>query len=134
MSASNIDTLLDLWAASLFKHHDEPPFADHADLYNTIDAIPHGDVRWETFTTHYSGDKPDGEVPSWMEAEYDVWFRDPRTVVRNMLANPDFNGEMDHAPFREFRDEGKRHFHDFMSGDWAWQQAVHPAGPTSDCR
>jgi hypothetical protein len=124
MSARDINILLDLWAASLFMHGDQPPFADHTDLYNTIDAIPHGDVRWENFTTCYNGEKPDGEVPPWMETEYEVWFRDPRTIVQNMLANPDFSGEMDYSPFREFRDHGERHFQDFMSGDWAWQQAV----------
>jgi hypothetical protein len=59
-----------------------------------------------------------------MEAKYEVWFRDPLLVVRNMLANPDFDGEIDYAPFKEFNDDGKRGFQDFISGDWAWRQAV----------
>jgi len=124
MSAGDINTLLDLWAASLFKHHDHPPFADHDDLYTMIDLIPHGDVAWDCFTTSYQGDKPATDVPAWMNAEYDVWFRDPRTVVRNMLANPGFDGEIDYAPLRDFDASDKRQFQDFMSGDWAWKQAV----------
>jgi hypothetical protein len=32
MSASDIDTLLDLWASSLLKYNDHPLFADHNDL------------------------------------------------------------------------------------------------------
>ncbi|KAL6307402.1 hypothetical protein BKA93DRAFT_727757, partial [Sparassis latifolia] len=38
MSAGNIDTILQLWAASLLQHHDDPPFANCKDLYNTIDS------------------------------------------------------------------------------------------------
>jgi hypothetical protein len=44
-----------------------------------------------------------------------------------MLANPDFNNEMDFAPYQEFDIDDEQQFEDFMSGDWAWQQAVsHP--------
>jgi hypothetical protein len=124
MSADHIDTLLDLWAASLFKHDDHPPFANHKDLYSTIDATPRGDVPWQSFSVSFTGAIPDGEVPPWMNANYDVWFRDPRTVIQNMVGNPDFDGEIDYAPIRQFEANGERRFKDFMSGDWAWKQAV----------
>jgi len=124
MSAGNIDVLLDLWAASLFKHHDTPPFANHSDLYDTIDATPLSDVPWDSFSMSYNGPLPESNVPSWMTAEFDIWFRDPRTVVRNMLSNPDFNGEFDEAPRYEFNMNGKREYQDFMLADWAWKQAV----------
>jgi hypothetical protein len=128
MSAPNINTLLDLWATSLLKHDDHPPFADHKDLYNTIDNIPIGGVNWQTFGVQYSGDKPaEPDVPPWMNERFDVWYCDPREVVRNILANPDYANEFDYRPFREFSvDKNERRFQDFMSANWAWHQAVRP--------
>ncbi|KAL6299566.1 hypothetical protein BKA93DRAFT_742140 [Sparassis latifolia] len=122
MSARNINILLDLWAASLMKHGKNPPFANAKDLYQTIDAIPHGDVPWQSSKMRYRGPLPDNDVPPWMVAEYEVLFRDPHEIAKNMLANPDFNDEIDYSPFREFYN-GERHLKDFMSGDWAWRQA-----------
>lgn len=58
-----------------------------------------------------------------MDAEYDVWFRDPRNLLHNLIANPDFQDEFDYAPYHEYVD-GQHIFEDFMSGDWAWTQAV----------
>jgi hypothetical protein len=124
MSAGDIDILLDLWAASLLKHNDHLLFADHNDLYNTIDSIQVGEVPWQSFTTQYNGPRPESHVPSWMSANCEVWFQDPHAVIVNMLANPDFNGEMDFAPYKEFDDNDDRQFCNFMSSDWAWQQAV----------
>jgi len=74
MSASHIDALLDLWAATLEKHNDHPPFANHRDLYQTIDSIPLGDVPWQSFAVKFCGDKPDVNVPPWMNGSYDVWY------------------------------------------------------------
>ncbi|KAG1865640.1 hypothetical protein C8R48DRAFT_772635 [Suillus tomentosus] len=124
MSASHIDTLLDLWAATLAKHDDHPPFANHRDLYQTIDSIPLGDVPWQNFAVKFCGDKPDVDIPPWMNGSYDVWFRDPREVVRNMLANPMYADEMDYQPYREYASAtDERQWKDFMSADWAWDQA-----------
>jgi hypothetical protein len=123
MPADDIDTLLDLWASKDLKHDDCPPFADHDDMYGTIDAIPHGDVAWECFSASYQGEKPE-DAPAWMDATFEVWFRDPQTVVNNMLGNPDFRDQFDYSPFREYDGADMRQFENFMSGDWAWQQAV----------
>lgn len=126
MSAGHIDTLLTLWAASLACHRDTPPFRLHADLYNTIDASPLGDVAWESFSLKYNGPLPRrGDVPSWMNSEFDVWFWDPQLLVKNLLSNPDFKNEFDYAPYHEYDKEGNHRFQDFMSGDWASKQAVH---------
>jgi hypothetical protein len=70
------------------KHNDHPPLANHQDLYRTIDSIPLGDVPWQNFAVKLCGDKADVDVPTWMNHSYDVWYRDPPDVVRNMLANP----------------------------------------------
>lgn len=124
MSASNIDTLLNLWAATLAVHNDSPPFSNHTDLYSTIDASPLGDVAWENFSLTYNGVTPADNVPSWMSSEYDVWFRDPLKLVQNLLSNPDFDNEFDYAPLQEYDLDGKHRFQNLMSGDWAWKQAV----------
>ncbi|KIK35056.1 hypothetical protein CY34DRAFT_17283 [Suillus luteus UH-Slu-Lm8-n1] len=79
---AQINRLLDLWASTLIKHNDRPPFTDHRDLYKTINNIPVGDVKWESFSAHYTGKRPD-IPPPWMDQT----------------------------------------FNDFMSGDWAWDQA-----------
>jgi hypothetical protein len=126
MPATQIDALFKLWAASLLKYGDSGPFEDHKDLYNTIDSIPLGDVAWETFDMSYCGERPQHDVPEWMDAKYHVWFRDPRTIVRNLISNPDFDGEFDYAPFQEYDRSRNHRFCDFMSGDWAWKQAVGP--------
>lgn len=124
MSASDIDCLLKLWGASLAAHGEAPPFRNHKDLYSTIDSIPLGDVAWESFSLRYNGTQPDDEVPRWMDANYDVWFRNPRTLIHNILSNPDFNGGFDFTPYQEYDSNGIRRYHDLMSANWAWRQAV----------
>ena len=41
-----------------------------------------------------------------------------------MLSNPDFDGEFDYSPYRDFLEEDERRYEHLMSGDWAWAQAV----------
>jgi Plavaka transposase len=124
MSAPNINTLLDLWAATLVKHDDTPPFANTSDLYNTIDSIPLGDVPWQSFAVKYNEEFPDHVVPQWMTAEYEVWFRDPHLVIKNMIGNPDYKDGFDTTPVQVFDGNGDRKYENFMSGDWAWEEAV----------
>jgi hypothetical protein len=125
MSAGDINKILYLWGITLAVHHDNLPFADYRDLYNTIDATPLGDVAWENFSLKYNGNKPTGECPLWMEQSYEVWFQDPHTVAKNMLTNPDFKNGIDYTPYCEFQEKDEqRRYKDFMSADWAWQQAV----------
>jgi len=124
MSAGQIDTLLDLWTATLIKHDDSSPFASHRNLYDTIDSTPLGDIAWESFSMSYNGVKPADNAPPWMNAAYDVWFRDPRLLIHNMLANPDFDGSTEYVPYRDYNDNDQRYFKNFFSGDWAWNQAV----------
>ncbi|KAG2134177.1 uncharacterized protein EDB93DRAFT_1242713 [Suillus bovinus] len=108
---------------TLTVHNDNPPFADHRDLYKTIDATPLGDVAWQSFSLQYNGDKPAGQCPLWMEQSHKVWFQDPHTVIKNMLANPDFKNSIDYVPYWEFEEKSEQCcYKDFMSGDWSWQQ------------
>ncbi|OSC97902.1 hypothetical protein PYCCODRAFT_1376275, partial [Trametes coccinea BRFM310] len=124
MSEKNISTLMYLWAADIIRHGGQgPPFADHADMYATIDAIAVGDVPWQGLRVSYRGPRPDQDVPSWMEEAHEVWYRDPRQIALRMLANPDFDGEFDYAPYREYTRDGDRRYCNYMSGNWAWRQA-----------
>jgi Plavaka transposase len=124
MSAGHIDKLLRLWAASLALHNDDPPFHSHVGLYETIDATMLGDVKWTSFSTRYDGNLPAGEVPPWMKATYDIWYCDPRVMIKNLLSSPDFKNEFDYSPVQEYDADGNHRFHNFMTGNWAWHQAV----------
>lgn len=124
MSGSNINFLLNLWAASLAPHDDTPPFKNHSEMYNTIDSTPLGDVPWESFSLKYNAELCEDKLLLWMKDEHETWFRDPRDLVKNLLANPDFAGEFDYSPLQEYDNDGNHRFQNFMSGDWAWQEAV----------
>ncbi|KAG2113347.1 hypothetical protein BD769DRAFT_1630072 [Suillus cothurnatus] len=78
MSAKQIDTLLNLWAATLIKHNNAPPFANHKDMYATIDAIPLGDVPWKMFSMY------------------------PPQIVCDMLANPAFDRGIEYSPYCDY--------------------------------
>lgn len=127
MPAQHINDLMDIWSASMLPHGGEAPFATARDMYETIDTSKVGDVPWESFKLKYEGIKPAEEVPSWMDDEYEVWYRDPREIVHNILANTSFEGSVNSTPYQPFNNDGERQYDNFMSGDWAWRQAV------SDC-
>ncbi|KAH9162301.1 hypothetical protein EDB89DRAFT_2079825 [Lactarius sanguifluus] len=97
-------------------------FDSRDSLYATIDATPFGDAVWQGFSLSYNGPRPD-DTPEWMTTTYDVWHRDARQLLHNMLANPDFDDEFDYVPFHEFDAQKRRRWRDFMSGDWAWKEA-----------
>ena len=126
MSAGDIDSLCALWSATLARHGESPPFKNHRTLYHTIDSTTVGFLNaapWNSFTVTYQGPKPEGEYPSWMDKEYQIWYRNPDTLICNLIANPSFADEFDYVPYHEYH-YGKHHFCDFMSGDWAWKQVV----------
>ena len=129
MPSSHISDLMQIWATTL-SNNEDPPFANKDDLYDTIDSTHLGDIPWQSFTLSYNGDTQsaanDGPVAPWKAASYDVWYRDPRQVLKSQLLNHDFAKEMDFAP-KEIRDAktGCRRFQNFMSGCWAWRTAVH---------
>ena len=124
MPEHQIDDLLQIWARTLPLEADTL-FTSARDLYSTLDAIHLAEVRWQSFSLSY---KPqDGEDISapWKSKEYDVWFRDPREVLKGQLSNRDFENEMDFAPKMVIdREKRTRRYQDFMSGEWAWEQAV----------
>ncbi|KAJ7674002.1 hypothetical protein DFH06DRAFT_1445580 [Mycena polygramma] len=76
-----------------------------------------------SFTVTYNKPIVAGDVTPWKTQEYVVHFRDPRKVLHQQLANPDFKAEMDFAPKQVFGEGDSREYQDFMSGNWAWRQA-----------
>ena len=63
-----------------------PPIVNHQDLYRQIDAIELGDVRWENARLKYDGPSPQTtRPPEWKTLEYDVWYRNPRDVIKRLL-------------------------------------------------
>lgn len=125
MSSYNVNKLLDIFSAYLHKHGDRPPFSTCAELYRVIDSAQVGDVPWDCFGVKYSGDETDNPAP-WMDDVYDVWMRDPESALSQIIGNADFKDAMDYAPYSREYDTATdtRHWQDFMSGDWAWDEAV----------
>ena len=121
MSAANTSKLMAIVADF---RQGEPPFKDHSDLCNTIDASDLGDVLWQNAILRYTGEIPDGQVPKWMKAEYEIYYRDPRDVIKNMMADTTFKHAFDYVPYQEFDEDGYRRYENLMSGDWAFHQAV----------
>ena len=124
MPQAQVDTLMQLWAASMLPHNDCAPFTDHRDLHRVIDAISLGDVPWQSVQVQHLGEIPENGAPSWMQKSYDVWFRDPNAIVKNLLSNLDFNNHFDYVPYREFEPSGQRHWENMMSGNWVWNHVV----------
>jgi hypothetical protein len=127
MAGKKVVELMDIWAAynqSAWPDFD-PPFASAQDLYETIDSTDVGGISWQAFSVQFNGAVTDNsELPGWKTQTYEVWFRDPLKIAEAQISNKDFHREMDYSPKREFSRSGRRQFSDFMSGNWAWNQAV----------
>jgi Plavaka transposase len=131
MSKGNIDILMQLiaaWEISRFGEDSaNPPFRDGKQMNDVIDSIPLGDVPWEGFKVRYNGDVPANAAPSWMTKEYEVWYRNPLDVMESQIGNPDFAHEQDYSPKQLMGQNKLRQYTDFMSAQWAWDQAVSPS-------
>ncbi|KAI9570938.1 hypothetical protein HD554DRAFT_2203708 [Boletus coccyginus] len=87
MLVKKINTLLHLWGTSLAVHSGALPFANHQDFSHSIG---------------YASDRSGGTAP-WIDATYEVHFRDPQQFAWNILKNPDFKDEIDYTPYHEWR-------------------------------
>ena len=123
MPAGQINDLLEIIAAMNAMLGGEAPFATHKDLYSTIDATNLGDAPWHHFNVNHQGEKSTN-TPPWQSEDFAVWFRNPLTVLHNLLSNPDFDGVFDYSPFQERNKENNHRYENLMSGNWSWKQAV----------
>ncbi|THV03658.1 hypothetical protein K435DRAFT_851604 [Dendrothele bispora CBS 962.96] len=115
---------LNLWHLSLAKHDDVGPFHNHEAIHEAINSIKQGSAPWHCFVT-----TPDPELPAdaseWKKTEYEVWYRDPETVIKNMLDNPEFAEEFDTKPYVELKADGTRRWSDVMSGNYMCQYVYY---------
>ena len=109
--------------ADFLYRQEEMSFSSYECMYSAIDDIKHGDAPWKSFTTSYAGELGPN-AHSWQLQDYEVWFRDPDVVIRNMLDNPDFDGHFDYAPYVDLDKDGNRKWNEFLSGTFSWRHAV----------
>jgi hypothetical protein len=50
----------------------------------------------------YMGNETGTSRSSWMDAEYEIWFRDPKVVAKQMIETM----PMEHVPYKEYRIKG----------------------------
>lgn len=74
MSATNINDLLQIWAASLPEDED-PPFNSKQEMYDTIDGIQEGNAPWQSFKVSYNGEIKEGDTTPWKHAEYQYFAK-----------------------------------------------------------
>lgn len=122
MSNAQFNRLMELWATDTACQGKEPPFHDSKEFQAIIDSIE-GGAEWKRFEVKYNGELPDGPVPNWMTQPLEVYYRDPKAVLHGILQNRTFDDEFKYVPYREYKNL-KRHWSEFMSGNWAWDQAV----------
>jgi len=80
-----------------------------------------------SFSVQYTGVQSNNSgapQPKWMSDTHEVFYRDPRLVIHEMLANPDFKDGMDFVPYHAFDKDGIRMYQHLMGGNWAWEQVV----------
>ncbi|KAL6298938.1 hypothetical protein BKA93DRAFT_753777 [Sparassis latifolia] len=123
MFQPDIDYLMELWGLSLMKHGDLGPFDSYDHMYAVIDDVAEGSAPWKCFVSQGEADLPPN-APNWQSEEYHIWYRDPRTVIANMLDNPDFAGEFDPAPYIHVDASDNRRWSDFMSGNYSWRHST----------
>ncbi|KAF5335851.1 hypothetical protein D9758_016692 [Tetrapyrgos nigripes] len=108
MSQGNTNKLFNIWTLSMQKHGDIGPFPNYEAMHAAIDSIPFGSAPWCCLETVPDDNLPE-DAPEWKRTGYQVWYRDPDTVIANMLDNPDFADGFDPCPYVELKhDDGKR--------------------------
>ncbi|KAF8262450.1 hypothetical protein EI94DRAFT_1773183 [Lactarius quietus] len=124
LSTSHIDSILQLWSATVDSSPTPLSFDNHKHLFKTIDQTPLRDIPWSSFELQYNGEKLNkGDIPQWLDATFRISYCDPGAVIHGMLGNPGFKDHMDYVPYRKFDVKTQRQqWQDFMSGDWAWMQ------------
>ncbi|KAF9063580.1 hypothetical protein BDP27DRAFT_1202988, partial [Rhodocollybia butyracea] len=99
------------------------PFLNHQDILETIDSIQDGSAPWQCLETQVE-DNLLPNAPEWQKASYQVWYRDPDTVIANILSNPEFADDFDPAPYVHIGKDGKCWWSDMMSGNFAYRQST----------
>jgi hypothetical protein len=120
---THVDSLMELWAASLFEHGAAPPFASAHDMLKTIDSIHADLVLWSSFNISLT-DETDSDAPSFEKDVYTVHLRDPHQLALEMLAREEFDGHFDDCAYQDFDTKGQRVYHEYMSAHHSWKRSV----------
>jgi hypothetical protein len=68
-------------------------------------------------------------VPRWMQESYELNVRDVLSVFEKQLASKEFNGQFEYTPYEEYDEKGSCVYRNFMSGNWAFCEAVCVSAP-----
>ena len=123
MSQGHIKVLMEIWTLSMMETDGGPPFDSYRQMYEAIDEIKVGSTPWECFKTEIDNNLPD-DAPNWCRESYHIWYHNPDTVITNMLDNPNFADAFNTCPYIAMGSDGKQHWNDVMSGNYAWCHAV----------
>ncbi|KAF8191847.1 hypothetical protein K438DRAFT_1970227 [Mycena galopus ATCC 62051] len=107
-SEQQINTALDIWAASLHEFGRSAPWESAKELYADIDRIQHGGTAWKTHHIRYTGPLPPGTPPRWMTQTYELCTRDARKLLHEQLGTSTFKDAIDYIPYRQFNHGGHR--------------------------
>lgn len=99
------------------------PFKDYHGMYSSIDDIQQGSAPWKCIQTVVDKNLP-LNAPEWQTTSYQVWYRDPETVIANILANPELAKDFDTTPYVCRNKQGTGQWCDFMSWNFAWRHVV----------
>jgi len=89
MSASDIDTLLNLWGASTGTQGGAPLFQTTETCMILLTQL-HLATPMESFSLRLMGIDLKAKFSSWMDTDYNFWFCNPHQLVHNIISNPDF--------------------------------------------
>ena len=130
-SAEDIQQGLDLWRAAVSKSDscDKVLWQNTKDMYDTIDSITVSGVGLTTYQLFYDGPQPSGIVPCWMQEPSKLNVRNVLSVFEEQLASKEFNGQFKYSPYEEYDKKGARIYSNFMSGSWAFCEAVSVSVP-----
>lgn len=76
---------------------------NHDHICGTIDATELGDALWQGATFKYHEELPATDFTEWiwMTASYEVYYRDLRVIVKNILCNTTFK-RLDYVLYQFF--------------------------------
>lgn len=112
-----------LWKESTSDSDATSPFDGYQHMYECIDGTHIGGALWQCLETAIPPNVQE-DAPNWQRTSYKVWYRDPTTIIANLLANPDFEDQFDTAAYVHVDSDEIRYWGDFMSGNFAWRHSV----------
>jgi hypothetical protein len=104
------DTYFEHWQTG----HLKTSFTSKYLLMKAIDKLPRG-TEWQLKRIQVKGNSAQAEGE-----DLELWLRNPVDCIRELMANPEFDGKVSYSPERVFVDaEGKvRQYDEMWTGEW----------------